>query len=41
MRGDFPKQVFNAQICKLSGLHSIASNNPEVAQHLLNALPFP
>lgn len=41
IRGDFPKHIFNAQICKISGLHSIPSNNPEVARHLLNALPFP
>lgn len=41
MRGDFPKHVFNVQICKISELCRIALNNPEVAQHLLNALPFP
>lgn len=41
MRGDFPKHIFNVQICKTSELCRIALNNPEVAQHLLNPLPFP
>lgn len=41
MRGDFPKHIFNVQTCKISELCRIALNNPEVARHLLNALPFP
>lgn len=40
MRGDFPKHIFNVQICKISELCRTALNNPEVAWHLLNALPL-